>query len=464
MTAAESYSFAMVRGDVFGRGPANAARRPYVPKGSRVHLSVTAATTSVPLGASQQLGVPRRLRKGRCGDGEGGEDDGARGDTAAPDNEGPVPVALMGLISTDSSAGTRLVRRTAVGGNDGGGSFWDSDAVPSGQRIGCIQLAPESRAEMLQFSPHAAVFPSPRLYVADTIGNVYYATLPATSLAEISDEPPKKRPRRGTDTDDAFWRTVASATTSEGGVTYGAPGWCGLLPFSSGQLVCCREFFFDLRLVDVPAGTVVRQYGTIHPATGVTACSGVPHGAVVAEGPVATLYDMRCPGAALTLSPDSTREVPLVTSRLTSPASYVADVCATCNDYEVAVAVGRSLCVHDVRKWSRVSVSTNTLKYEIASIAAFASGKAVVVAGIDAEVRIVPLQKTPPAAAAPARAAGNGLPRKEEDAAAASPASFRNRLDSAVCCRSTWNGGWVAGLDGVSATGVSADHEVFVAF
>ncbi|RNE95252.1 hypothetical protein TraAM80_10321 [Trypanosoma rangeli] len=319
--------------------------------------------------------------------------------------------------------------------------------------------------EMLQFSPHPAVFPSPLLYVADTIGNVYAAKLPAASVMAISDEPPKKRPRLQTDVNSSFWITIAPATTSESGVTPGAPGWCGLVPLSSRQLVCCREFFFDLRLMDVQVGAVVRQYGTLHPPTGITACSGIPHSAVVAEGPVATLYDVRCPGAALTLKTDTKREISLVTSRLTSPVSYVADVCHTCNEYEVATAIGRSLCVHDVRKWSRVSVSTNVLKYEIGSIATFASGKAVVVAGIDAEVRIVPLHKSPPAAAAPAKAKGNGHPHSEEALEEeSSPMSFRNRLDSAVCCRNTWNGGWVESLDGVSATGVSADHEVFVAF
>ncbi|ESL07081.1 hypothetical protein TRSC58_05236 [Trypanosoma rangeli SC58] len=466
MTALEPYSFATVRGDVFGRGLASVTRRPYVPKGSRVHLSVTTATTAGPLGASQQLGVARRVRKGSGNDNEDCEKDGTRADAKAPHNAGPVPVALTGVIATDFLEGTRLIRRAAVEEGDGGGGvLWDSDPVPSGKRIGCIQLASESRLEMLQFSPHPAVFPSPLLYVADTIGNVYAAKLPAASVTAISDEPPKKRPRVHTDVNSSFWRAIAPATASESGVAHGAPGWCGLVPLSSQQLVCCREFFFDLRLMDVQVGAVVRQYGTLHPPTGITACSGIPCGAVVAEGPVATLYDVRCPGAALTLKTDTKREISLVTSRLTSPVSYVADVCHTCNEYEVATAIGRSLCVHDVRKWSRASVSTNVLKYEIGSIAPFASGKAVVVAGIDAEVRIVPLHKSPPAAAAPAKAEGNSHSHGEEASEEeSSPMSFRNRLDSAVCCRNTWNGGWVESLDGVSATGVSADHEVFVSF
>ncbi|EAN83493.1 hypothetical protein C3747_70g147 [Trypanosoma cruzi] len=470
MTAMEPYSFATVLGDVFGRSVMHAEKRPYVPKGSRVHVSFTTATTTTQLQASQQLGIPRRVKKEREDDDKGDKKGETRREAEAVDDNLPVPVALTGLISTDPSDGKCLIRRTATDGDDGG-ALWESKVIPSGKRIGCIQIAPDSRAGMLQFLPHAAAFPSPLLYVADTVGNVYAATLPASSVTAVGVESPAKRPRQEKVNRSSFWGLIVPATTSDSETTHGAWGWCGIVPFFSQQLVCCREFFFDIRLVDVPAGTVVRQYGTIQPATGTTACPGIPHGVVVAEGPVATLYDMRCPGAALTLNTDTKPDISLVTSRLTSPTSYVAGVCSTCNEYEVAAAVGRSLCVYDVRKWSCVSVSTNILKYEIGSIAPFASGKAVVVAGIDAEVRIVPLQKASPvsAASAPTHAGGNGIARnekvkKEEEGESAAPNSFRNRIDSAVCCRSTWNGGWVESLDGSNAIGVSADHEVFLSF
>ncbi|EKF32322.1 hypothetical protein MOQ_003830 [Trypanosoma cruzi marinkellei] len=243
MTAMEPYSFATVRGNVFGRSVMHVEKRPYVPKGSRVHVSFTTATTITPLQAFQQLGLPHRVKKERDDDDKGEKKkELCREETKTVDKNLPVPVALTGLISTDPSDGKCLIRRTATDDDDGG-VLWESKVIPSGKRIGCIQLAPDSRAAMLQFLPHAAAFPSPLLYVADTVGNLYAVTLPASSVKTVGVESPAKRPRQEKDNTSPLWRLIVPATTSDSEITHGACGWCGLVPFFSQQLVCCREFF-----------------------------------------------------------------------------------------------------------------------------------------------------------------------------------------------------------------------------
>ncbi|KEG09848.1 hypothetical protein DQ04_04541050 [Trypanosoma grayi] len=77
-------------------------------------------------------------------------------------------------------------------------------------------------------------------------------------------------------------------------------------------------------------------------------------------------------------------------------------------------------------------------------------------------MRVVPLQKSNAVSANANRnnEQKSGGEKGEEPAAM----SFRNRIDSVVSCRSTWHGGWAESVDGVCATGVSVDHEVFLAY
>ncbi|ORC84694.1 uncharacterized protein TM35_000421520 [Trypanosoma theileri] len=524
----ESYTFATIRGVLMPS--AGNSKRPYVPKGSRTHISVTAATDvkGTPYiqqeekeekeQQQRQLGTLRRLKP--RGMGNNNDDDGK--DSTEDDNnmkhqnkqnnnnnnnnnnkhDDPLSVMMTGLIATDPREGTRLTRSCALMDGD---VYWESTPLPSQERIGCIQLTPETHTAMLQAGTNAAVFSSPILYVADVVGNVYCTTLPAASAMISTDEAPTKRIRQESNDDNSFWKLIAASassssssssssllssfpSSSSSSLSTGARGWCGLVPLPSNLLACCREFFFDLRLLDASAGTVVQEYSTTHPPTGISACAGVSHSVVIAEGPLASVYDVRCSGAVLQLEKDErkTSHSSPVTGRFTSPTHSVADVCTTSNEYEVAVAVGRSICVHDVRKWNCLSITTNVLKYEIGSIAPLASGKAVVAAGIDSEVRVIPLQKSEPSAQMAEENHNNpvnGSHKKNstsqnnnssndgnnhntqsagEKEEGTSGMSFRNRIDSVVSCGSTWQGGWVTSLDGSCASGISVDYELFL--
>ncbi|SCU70987.1 uncharacterized protein TEOVI_000256700 [Trypanosoma equiperdum] len=479
---------------VFEQAP-GAPRRPYLPKGSRTHISLTAAPP-LEVEGLRELGVARLVRSyGDINKDERNNEDQKGSSEEKPGDPSPreyqLPVVLTGLIAADGDIGTCLTRRTVYDGDD---LLWRSPALPSGQRICCVELCRESHSLMVRQGNHVALFPTPRLYTADVVGNVYVTTLPASSVGETNKaEPPAKRRRvdnqsSGGVDEHPFWEPVVAASTS-GAEAYGARGWCGLTPLADDQVVCCREFFFDLRLLDARnCGAVIRQYGTLHAPTGMATCGGIfPHGVVVAEGPVASVYDTRCSGAVMTQQTEAMsggqRSVPLVSSRFTDATARVADVCATCNEFEVAIAVGRAVCVHDIRKWTRVSITTSVLKYDIGSIAPFACGKGVVAAGIDAEVRLVLLTEKLNGASSTTGTVvhgegnccgGNGF-KKEVDVDVnggaavksdelTSVTSFRNRIDSVVSCRSTWQGGWVPSVDASCATGISADHEFFMAF
>nr|CCC51347.1 conserved hypothetical protein [Trypanosoma vivax Y486] len=439
-------------------------RRPLLPRGARAHLSITAWPL---LGSESPQGLGAwGFVKAAGGDGQGEKNVSVTG-------EGKVHPVLTGLIATCGRNGTSIMRHTQRHVDT---MFWQSPTVPSNQKICYMQLLPSSRLAMLREGHCTALFPSPQVCVADVVGNVFMGTFPASSVEETNDstEAPVKRQRREVDSTTEgmapyFWQRIAAAEDAEGN-SYGACGWCGLAFLSDRHLVCCREFFFDLRLLDAEAGGVVRQYGTTHTATGVAACPAVsPYCAVVAEGPLATLYDVRCPGVVLTQSEGRAAlhgtQYELVTGRFTHPTETIADVCVTGSDYEVVLAVGRAVCVHDVRKWVRTGISTNVLKYDIGSIAPFAGGRAVVAVGIDAEARQVPLCSVP--------TVGSSSQGNVTDAVSTGPlgngcgpstTSFRNRIGSSLNCMSTWQGGWVSSLCGTCATGISADHEFFTIF
>nr|CCC93566.1 conserved hypothetical protein [Trypanosoma congolense IL3000] len=487
--SAPAYVCASLRG-VLERTP-GVPQRPHIPRGSRTHVSLAAATLSETKGA-QELGGARLLRVygalGPCvKDAENGNDSANEQRGAFTERGKPLPLTLTGLIATDSNRGTCITRRTI---HSSGDVRWVSPTIPSGQRIGCVQLSLETRSALMQEDRGTALFPSPQLYVADVVGNTYVASLPTCSVCDNAKmEPPMKRPRLEEEPDVEtnellpFWQCVT--TPADGTRSFGAPGWCGLTPLRENQLACCREFFFDLRLLDTSVsgeGAVVRQYGTIHAATGMTTCAGVfPHSVIVAEGPVASVYDTRCSAAVMAqeaCGPRGHAYHPLVTSRYTDPMAQIADVCGTDNEFEVVLAAGRALYVTDIRKWTRVGVTTNVLKYNIGSIASFASGRGLVAVGVDAELRIVSLRGNcgdPPTGGVTdghgsvehgdvdAKKGGSGDHTAGKVKEVEATTSFRNRIDSVVRCQSTWQGGWVTGLDGSFATGISADHEFFMA-
>ncbi|KAG5492464.1 hypothetical protein JKF63_01042 [Porcisia hertigi] len=316
-------------------------------------------------------------------------------------------------------------------------------------------------------------------------------------------------------------------------VTRGTPGWAGLTALNTSlpcpatsQLISVREFYHDVRLIDPTRQTVLRTYSTTHAPTGVLSPSVqvAPHCTLIAEGCLVTLYDTRCPSAVVslgdvyeaqaelraakdvaTLGSDhqdcggdrgggqtngkgssgasaltaSAPTPPLVPGRLTSTVGQVRDICGTVNPFEVACAVDRALCVYDLRKFNRLFTSSSVLKYVIGSVTSVAGGRAVVCAGIDAEVRLIPLHDKTEAAApdmlplaarvdtqAQEKKRQHGKNAGKADTDAAGPGgTFRTRLSTSVSCTSVWQGGWVSSCNagGAVAVGVSMDGEVFLA-
>ncbi|CCW68824.1 unnamed protein product [Phytomonas sp. Hart1] len=288
------------------------------------------------------------------------------------------------------------------------------------------------------------------------------------------------------------------------GVSRGSGGWTGLAWASPGPgtrfLFSAREGFSDLRLVDPTARTVVRTYGTTHAPTGMFVPGGSPADAagsgansilantvLITEGSLATLFDVRCPGVVMNLTtpmfdpswhegqPQSASKVgnggcpqadagsspSLVASRLSKATGTIRDACGTANPFEVALCIDRALCVYDFRNFTRHQTSLNVLKYDIASITSLAGGWAVACAGIDAEVRIIPLSsKHTLATDHPTTNKTKG-----EDTEDSPKGTFRTRLNSATTCETTWQGGWVTSCNhaGGAAVGVSMNSEVFIA-
>lgn len=517
-----SYNFSTVSG-VLPLG----TQRAYVPRAARPHLMWSTTTTTAP-GA---LGTQCRLK---------GDGTAARAQ-AADDGDACAPAAsergMAALLTTDAATGTHLTlyaNATAPQQRECG------PAIPSGRRIVALWApATDHCADLAASAP---------LFASDDVGGVFaYRGLDAAAAAALG----TKRRRDEAGTEAGAWVDVvpaASALTSGVArlqsvtapladlftVTRGAPGWAGLAALSgesaesaAPRLVSVREFYQDVRLIDPARQTVVRTYSTTHAPTGVfcPSAQAAPHCALVVEGCLATLYDVRCPSAVLSLAEvyeaqaewrsakDTERKdgaaaspgdatgaettardgagaparaapppppPPLIPGRLTSTAGQVRDVCGTANPFEVACAVDRALCVYDLRKFNRLFTSSSVLKYVVGSVASVAGGRGVVCAGIDAEVRLIPLHDKAEAATAEALSLAarvatqaqqkrkqhtDALKAGETDVEAMGPGgTFRTRLSTSVSCTSVWQGGWVTACNdgGAAAAGVSVDGEVFL--
>lgn len=545
-----SYSFSTVSG-VLPLG----TQRAYVPRASRPHL----AWSAVP--SSRVIGRQCRLR----GDGtaareqtRGTESTEAEGGEAAVTSASPTELGLAGLLTTDAASGTRL---TLYSDPDSPQLPLCSATIPSQRRVVALWTPPTSTSADKDGGGNVCAMAP--LFVSDDTGGVFaYQWSGSDSLSE----PAEKRRRTDANTGralnedkDGVWTPVArahstlssdvarmqscrSAMSSLFAVTRGAPGWAGLtalhasLPYSAAlQLVSVREFYHDVRLIDPTRQTVVRTYSTTHTPTGVLSPSvpAAPHCILIVEGCLATLYDVRCPSAVVSLgevyesqaewraakdaaaagtdkqdgsgvdggkqgdgkSPEGVSAgaalapvPPLIPGRLTSTVGHVRDICGTANPFEVACAVDRALCVYDLRKFNRLFTSSSVLKYVIGSVTSVAGGRGVVCAGIDAEVRLIPLHEKSDTLSKgmlslAARVVTQAQQKKQRsdtrksetqdrkavggaDANAVGPGgTFRTRLSTSVSCTTTWQGGWVTTCNrgGAVAVGVSVDGEVFLA-
>ncbi|KPA85899.1 hypothetical protein ABB37_00213 [Leptomonas pyrrhocoris] len=463
-----SYNFSTVN-NVLPLG----VQRAYVPRASRPHLAWVAPAS--PSASPHALGEHCRLK----GDGtaaretlaaqEEREKDerrlraGTPAATAVSSSSSPEvmsEVALRGLLTTDGATGTQL---TLYHDLSAPGVPVRSSTVPSHRCVVAL-WAPSRNAEADE-DPGAYLEGDVPLYVSDDVGNVFHHRWDARGGVK---EPATKRHRGESEPVDA-WASVAGAhshlpsnlpslsfaSSSPSSelealftVARGAPGWAGLSMLSAGsssdapQLISVREFYHDVRVIDPVQHAVVRVYSTTHPPTGLLCppVQAAPHCVLVTEGCLATMFDVRCPSAVLSLGevyaaqeewaaakkaaeaeklqqqheergessaasskgkhtstgdsaapPPPPLPPPLVAGRLTSTVGQVRDVCSTANPFEVACAVDRALCVYDLRKFNRLFTSSSVLKYVIGSVASVAAGRGIVCAGIDSEVRLVSL-------------------------------------------------------------------------
>lgn len=506
--------------------PSCLSKRPYVPRAARPHVAWSVeASSPLCMGRLNRLrgdGTATRATENVEGEREGSGSNLLSGSRTT--------LGLQQLMTIDATEGKRVVTYYADQTNDKSGgdvgiACTESSCIPSNRRIVSLLCASGTRSGCEATT--SAVGDGPALtsstYVSDDMGNVYLLHWPqrvASHDAAGEDDMTRKRARvegneAGTATVSVSnrWEVVqpahsplpstivaAAGECSPFAVAHGAPGWAGLCQLSlSGAtetLISAREFFNDVRVVDVATSTVVRTYSTTHSPTAVDVPPGQCNCVLVTEGCLATLFDVRCPSAVISMAtalafaraataprgeeaPEgsavqaSTTEtvVPLVPGRLTSTMGDIRDVCHTANPNEVALCIERSLCVYDYRKFTRLFSSANVLKFAIASIAACGEGRAVVCAGIDAEVRLFPLQPKSASGPPPPPLTGSkgGVPSASDPQAPApddpSRSTFRTRLNSSVSCESTWQGGWVTAVNagGRVAVGVSSDNEVFLA-
>ncbi|CAD2214643.1 hypothetical protein ADEAN_000209400 [Angomonas deanei] len=375
------------------------------------------------------------------------------------------------LITPDGKSGTHICFGEGTGTQSWSWSAATSP-IPSAQRIVSIVRSAES------------------YLVSDGKGSI--------CRLSASEEPPHKKNKRDNGTSHAssekeyMWEEIVSASQTPSGdgsgtdsfaalfakTSYGGPGWSGLArALNPSHLVNSRQYYGDVRLVDVEQKSVVRSYGTSHPSTGIvdftqSNTQELLHCVLVAEGCLATLYDVRCASAVLTL--DEVRSVaedeslrerlgghigPAVPGRLTSTSGRISDVCAlptassAWEGHEVVLAIDRAVCVYDVRKFTKQFTSSNVLKYVVNSVALTANGTEVVCSGIDSEVRVIPIQ----------RSKEKVKPQKGSEDDGALGGTFRTRIDSSMACETSWCGGWVTSENGVSAIGLSTANEVFIA-
>ncbi|KAG5467159.1 hypothetical protein CUR178_00800 [Leishmania enriettii] len=502
------YSFSTING-VLPLG----IQRVYVPRAARPHLAWSAVQPSQMMGSQCRLkgdgtAALERTRGTECRE--------ADDDKAAATSSSPTELGLAGLLTTDAASGTHLTLYCKPAAPQ---IPLHSSAIPSRRRVVAL-YAPPTSTSAGNISDGKACTMTP-LFVSDDMGGVFaYQWGDSESLRE----PAEKRCRIDANTGrlpiedrDGAWTPLAlahstlssdvgrmqsctSALSSLFTVTRGAPGWAGLTALQSSltcgaalQLVSVREFYHDVRLIDPTRQTVVRTYSTTHAPTGVLCPSvqAAPHCVLVVEGCLATLYDVRCPSAVVSLgevyeaqaewraakdsaaaetdkqgdhgdeggeqangkgpassigAAQSAPAPPLVPGRLTSTVGQVRDVCGTANSFEVACAVDRALCVYDLRKFNRLFTFSSVLKYVVGGVTSVAGGRGVVCTGIDAEVRLISLHDKSDAAGTEtlslaARVAAQAQRKKQQRGDTHTSVAQRSRVDGEANASSVGPGG-----------------------
>lgn len=265
---------------------------------------------------------------------------------------------------------------------------------------------------------------SDAVFAADSIGNVI-----SVSIGAAADERQSKRKRP-----DELSSHILSADSCEpmvGGFSVRGVAGATLLISLSGksQIAVAREHFRDVRVVDPAApGKVVRSVYPMHAP--VAMCASPDDSTfALAEGPVASIWDLRCPAACV--------------QRITTNDT-VTDVSVAGTQLYVA-STARSVTAFDTRKWIKASSVQGITKHPISNITVSADGTCCVVAGSDTEAKFVSMNE-------------KIQPVTDPNATH----NFRQKFENSVNCDYAWHGRWVHGGGGAvsSALGMSATGEL----
>lgn len=276
----------------------------------------------------------------------------------------------------------------------------------------------------------------------------------SVSVAVPADEAAAEKRHRGEGDAPDAWRlhTVAAwpgGKSLSGGMCYSA---CDA-PGSSDAICVSHEEARQVHIFDTTTGAATNVLELYHMPTRVA--QGPQNTLIVCEGCIVSSWDPRMSGtnacvARLTLLDDAMDAVYPHALRSGVPEHSVLVACCD-----------RSLTVFDQRKWSRGYVESNVLKYYPTScgIAGTVGHHADVLAvGVDAEARAitVPLDPAVQKKSAPKATAAQDEPAPLQGA-------FRQRLATAVHCRSSWHGAATTAIGVPAALAVSTHGELFVA-
>lgn len=153
--------------------------------------------------------------------------------------------------------------------------------------------------------------------------------------------------------------------------------------------------------------------------------------------------------------------------------------CSSGSNYLLTGSADRAVTLWDLRKWTKQHVAQSALKFAPASIASASAsashaGNFVTVSGSDSEVRNlwVPLDHGKVSGSGGGSNNQKESKKKDENAPpenfnGATGGTFRQRLQDATHCATSWHGGWVGCNEGVAGRkftiGLSRDYELFVA-
>jgi hypothetical protein len=252
-------------------------------------------------------------------------------------------------------------------------------------------------------------------------------------------------------------------------------GTAGRADGAASHIAAAVEFANEVRLFDVQTGANLRSVYTAHGPTEVLPAlmpglSPNQELLFVAEGPVCSVWDPRTGGRG------SNACISRLTLHGVDVVDLAVDAALAARSVIIAAAADRSITSYDARKWAKIAVEQNALKYAPSGAAVIGvdgsrpyEPTAVLVTGIDSEARCVELQTSASTMAATRvreQRKAAGLIDDDDKTAAPLQGTFRQRLASSMHCRAAWHGAPVRGAfnDGQFAAAALSTHgQLFMA-